>query len=95
MYKRQTLSKVIDWTDRSTCVLFGDGAGAVIMKREQTDNQMYFYSNAEGDSQGKLKIRGLSLKQPLQNEAREVGCIEMAGNDVFRFAVRAMSDRCV
>lgn len=88
----ETLSKVIDWTDRSTCVLFGDGAGAVIMKREQTDNQMYFYSNAEGDSQGKLKIRGLSLKQPLQNEAREVGCIEMAGNDVFRFAVRAMSE---
>ena len=88
----EPLSKVIDWTDRSTCVLFGDGAGAVIMKREQTDNDMYFYSNAEGDNQGKLRIQGLSLKQPLQNEERKVGHIEMAGNDVFRFAVRAMSD---
>lgn len=88
----ETLSKVIDWTDRSTCVLFGDGAGAVIMKREETDKQMCFYSNAEGDSQGKLRIKGLSLKQPLKNEERKVGHIEMAGNDVFRFAVRAMSD---
>lgn len=88
----ETLSKVIDWTDRSTCVLFGDGAGAVIMKKEQNDKEMYFYSNAEGDNQGKLKIRGLGLKQPLKNEIREVGHIEMAGNDVFRFAVRAMSD---
>ena len=88
----ETLSKIMDWTDRSTCVLFGDGAGAAIMKREPTDNNMYFYSNAEGDNQGKLRIQGLSLKQPLQNEERKVGHIEMAGNDVFRFAVRAMSD---
>lgn len=88
----ETLSKFIDWTDRSTCVLFGDGAGAVIMRKEKTENNMYYYANAEGDSEGKLKIKGVDLKSLLKNEPRITGQIEMAGNDVFRFAVRAMSE---
>jgi len=91
----ETLSKAIDWTDRNTCVLFGDGAGAVILKREDNNKNMFFYADSEGDNEGKLKIRGLSLKKPLKNEVREIGHIEMCGNDVFRFAVRAMSDALI
>ena len=91
----ETLSKVIDWSDRNTCVLFGDGAGAVIMKRENINKNMFFYANSEGDNEGKLRIKGPSLKEPLKNELREIGHIEMAGNDVFRFAVRAMSEALI
>ena len=91
----ETLSKVIDWSDRNTCVLFGDGAGAVIMKRKETNKEMFFYVNSEGDNEGKLRIKGPSLKEPLKNELREIGHIKMAGNDVFRFAVRAMSEALI
>ncbi len=62
------------------------------MRKEETENNMYYYANAEGDSEGKLKIKGVDLKSLLKNEPRITGQIEMAGNDVFRFAVRAMSE---
>ena len=61
----ETLSKMIDWNDRSTCVLFGDGAGAVIMSRGQS--KLYHYANSEGDLNGVLKAEGLPLIEHLEN----------------------------
>ena len=53
----ETISKMIDWNDRSTCVLFGDGAGAMVLGRG--DTKLYHYANSEGDLQEVLHAQGL------------------------------------
>lgn len=86
----ETISKMIDWNDRSTCVLFGDGAGAMILGRGAT--QLYHYANSEGDTQQVLQADGLSLVQDLQNNEPSTHYLNMKGNDVFRFAVRVLKE---
>lgn len=86
----ETLSKMIDWNDRSTCVLFGDGAGAVIMSRGQS--KLYHYANSEGDLNGVLKAEGLPLIEHLENHQPIQSFLTMQGNDVFRFAVRVLKE---
>ena len=86
----ETISKMIDWSDRSTCVLFGDGAGAMILGRGAT--QLYHYANSEGDTQQVLQANGLSLVQDLQNNEPSTHYLIMKGNDVFRFAVRVLKE---
>ena len=86
----ETLSKIINWDDRSTCVLFGDGAGAMIVTKGQS--QLYHYANSEGDLDGVLKTEGLPLVHHLQNQLPTVGFLTMQGNDVFRFAVRVLKE---
>ena len=86
----ETLSKLIDWNDRSTCVLFGDGAGAVIMSRGQS--KLYHYANSEGDLNGVLKAEGLPLIEHLENHQPIQSFLTMQGNDVFRFAVRVLKE---
>jgi 3-oxoacyl-[acyl-carrier-protein] synthase-3 len=70
----ETLSKVLDYTDRSTCILFGDGAGAVVLSKE-TQNQSYFYNVTRPDMEHILDINGL---------------IKMDGRKVFLFAVEVV-----
>ena len=86
----ETLSKIINWDNRSTCVLFGDGAGAMIVTKGQS--QLYHYANSEGDLDGVLKTEGLPLVHHLQNQLPTVGFLTMQGNDVFRFAVRVLKE---
>lgn len=86
----ETLSKMIDWNDRSTCVLFGDGAGAMVITKGST--QLYHYANSEGDLDGVLKAEGLALIQDLQNQIPANQFLTMQGNDVFRFAVRVLKE---
>ncbi|UTY38308.1 ketoacyl-ACP synthase III [Allocoprobacillus halotolerans] len=86
----ETISKMIDWNDRSTCVLFGDGAGAMILGRGAT--QLYHYANSEGDTQQVLQADGLSLVQDLQNNEPSTHYLNMKGNDVFRFAVKVLKE---
>lgn len=90
MIGSETLSKMIDWNDRSTCVLFGDGAGAVIMSRGQS--KLYHYANSEGDLNGVLKAEGLPLIEHLENHQPIQSFLTMQGNDVFRFAVRVLKE---
>lgn len=87
----EVLSKVINYNDKNTSVLFGDGAGAVIMKREDTNKHMYFYANSIGDSNGYLTIKGSDLTQNFVNGNFKISPISMNGNEVFRFAVNAMA----
>ena len=78
----EKLSEAVDWTDRSTCVLFGDGAGAVVVERSEDDSDILasvMYS--EG-----------SLEELLY--ADKCGYIRMKGRELFRFAVRAMEEAC-
>lgn len=85
-----TLSKIVDWTDRNSCVLFGDGAGAVVLSATQDidsgilSSQLY----SDGNLVDILKTSGgTSLNQ-------DSGHILMSGRDVFKHAVEKMSN-CV
>lgn len=89
------LSKVTDYTDRTTCILFGDGAGAVIVA--PTDGSHGILSTVLGsDGAGAelLKIEAGGSRMPITVEAIETRqhCIKMAGSEVFKFAVRIMGD---
>jgi 3-oxoacyl-[acyl-carrier-protein] synthase-3 len=71
------LSRIVDWSDRSTCVLFGDGAGAVVLERVDDGGFLGFELGAEGAG-------GVHLSQ------RTGGFVEMNGREVFKFATRVL-----
>lgn len=85
-------SKIVDYTDRNTCILFGDGAGAVVMSQEESDKQMFHYANATGDMQGQLICPGLPTHDLLKNGSHEIGYLYQNGSEVFRFAVKALQE---
>ncbi len=85
----ETFSRIIDWTDRNTCVLFGDGAGAVVLKRDNSPGILSTHLHADGDYASLLQVpKGVSN----QLEAVQHGAayVEMAGSDVFRMAVKTL-----
>lgn len=86
----ETLSKMINWDDRSTCVLFGDGAGAMVLSKGEM--KLYHYANSEGDLHGVLQTEGLALTKDLQHHVFNEHFLTMQGNDVFRFAVRVLKE---
>ena len=86
----ETLSKIINWNDRSTCVLFGDGAGAWII--EKGNISLFHFANSEGDIKGVLQAKGLPLVKNLQNNEPVSQYLTMQGNDVFRFATRVLKE---
>lgn len=88
----ETLSKILDWKDRNTCVLFGDGAGAVLIERAADGSWMSFYSRSKGDVQGALHCAGRSLQPELENVSQDKPYLSMNGREVFRFAIQAMPD---
>ena len=88
----ETLSKILDWKDRNTCVLFGDGAGAVLIKRCNDGSNMTFYARSKGDKDKALYCAGRSLQPELKNIAQEKPYLSMNGREVFRFAIRSMPD---
>jgi len=80
----ETMSKIIDWNNRSTAVLFGDGAGAVVVSKDNTTG----IKHAKLCSDGKY----LSSLHVNNNGINETGTIEMMGNEVYRIAVNRLSD---
>lgn len=83
----ETLSRIVDWQDRNTCVLFGDGAGAVLLKSNTEENRGTISSNLHSDGEfcDILKTTGgISLN-------KEAGFITMSGREVFKHAVEKMS----
>jgi len=80
----ETMSKIVDWNDRSTAVLFGDGAGAVVVSRDTTTG----IKHAKLCSDGKY----LSSLHVNNNGINETGTIEMMGSEVYRIAVNRLSD---
>lgn len=75
----EVLSRFVDWEDRNTCILFGDGAGAVVLRSAVDSGLLGSYLQADGSGGNLLKL--------CNN-----GNIEMCGNEVFRFAVKIMGD---
>ena len=80
----ETMSKIVDWNDRSTAVLFGDGAGAIVVSKDNTPG----IKHAKLCSDGKY----LSSLHVNNNGINETGTIEMTGNEVYRIAVNRLSD---
>ena len=92
----ETLTRVVNWKDRSTCVLFGDGAGAVVMRAgEGPRGILSTHLFADGSKGSHLIIPGGGSRHPISHRMVEEGLatIRMSnGNEVFKVAVRAMED---
>jgi 3-oxoacyl-[acyl-carrier-protein] synthase-3 len=80
------LSKILDWTDRSTIVLFGDGAGAVVLQRVEEAGLLGFELGADGGGGQHLWLPG-SGSRKFENPD---GLVKMNGREVFKFATRVM-----
>jgi 3-oxoacyl-[acyl-carrier-protein] synthase-3 len=81
----ETMSRIIDWKDRETCVLFGDGAGAVILEAAADPGIIYSTLGADGRYRELLYASsGVSLRQ------REGAALRMKGNEVFKVAVKTL-----
>jgi 3-oxoacyl-[acyl-carrier-protein] synthase-3 len=92
----ELLSAVTDWKDRSTCVLFGDAAGAALVTGSHGGDQgiLSTHLHSDGSLWQLLYIPGGGSLNPLTPEMIEKGdyCIRMQGNEVFKHAVRALID---
>lgn len=82
----ETLSRIMDWNDRSTCVLFGDGAGAAILAQ---DNQgiLAFDQGSDGARGGVLSCMGRVNNNPLISQPMTMDYVRMDGQEVYKFAV--------
>ena len=95
----ETLSKLVDWKDRSTCVLFADGAGAALVQRTTGDSRVLStHLYADGSKGGQLIVPGGGSRHPISQKVvdENLAKIKMAnGNEVFKTAVRAMEEAAV
>ncbi|NLZ54704.1 MAG: ketoacyl-ACP synthase III [Thermoanaerobacteraceae bacterium] len=91
----EVLSKVTDWQDRNTCVLFGDGAGAVVVSQVETGGVISSILGADGSGANLLELPAGGTREPASFETVENRrhFIKMNGNEVFKFAVKVFEDR--
>lgn len=90
----ETISKILDWEDRSTCVLFGDGAGAVVLSAT-TDKKGIIAANllSDGSKQNYLTCKAVPVTNPyVSQEPSFRSTIQMEGQEVFKFAVRTITE---
>ncbi|MBI4364482.1 MAG: ketoacyl-ACP synthase III [Candidatus Latescibacteria bacterium] len=89
----ESLSKITDWTDRNTCVLFGDAAGAAVLRSTgRPGGILSTRLHSDGSLTNLLEMPGGGSLNPASHETvdRRLHYIRMSGNDVFKHAVRAM-----
>ncbi len=91
----EVLSSIVDWTDRGTCILFGDGAGAVVMSRSNDDEEsevMGMTLGCDGSGSEYLKIETGGSTSPLTHEdiEQKTNFVQMEGRTVFKYATRTM-----
>lgn len=91
----ETFSRLLDWSDRTTCILFGDGAGAVVLRREQVESDrtkvrgiLSTHLHCDGRGYDSLKADGGP------SATRTVGLARMDGKEVFRHAVHRLGEVC-
>lgn len=82
----ETLSKIMDWTDRSTCVLFGDGAGAAVVKADEK-GLIRFVQNSDGAKGMVLACQNRLNNNPLVENSKDLHYVDMDGQEVYKFAV--------
>lgn len=83
----ESLSRIVDWTDRNTCVLFGDGAGAVVLQASEEPGVLSTHIHCDGQYNQLLTVP--TGPGSIPSEAMEY--IEMQGNEVFKVAVKTLS----
>lgn len=90
----ETLSKIVDWEDRATCVLFGDGAGACVLEKTDRPGLIASYLGSDGEGAHLLELPAGGSRIPASRESVEkrLHYIKMNGNEVFKFAVRIMEE---
>lgn len=91
----ETLSRIVDWTDRNTCVLFGDGAGAVLVAASDLPGGIMateLGSDGSGADMLAVPAGGSAMPASLETVSNGSHFIKMDGKAVFRFAVRVMAD---
>jgi 3-oxoacyl-[acyl-carrier-protein] synthase-3 len=92
----ETLTKVVNWQDRNTCVLFGDGAGAVVLRADEGERGILStHLYADGSKGSLLILPGCGSRHPVSHAAVDAGLAKMqmnGGNEVFKLAVRAMEE---
>lgn len=81
----ESMSRAVDWTDRTTCVLFGDGAGAVILSASEKQGIMGSVLHASYDAEKLLNLSNATFDN-------QRAMISMKGNEVFKIAVKIMGD---
>ena len=80
----EIMSKIVDWNDRSTAIIFGDGAGAVVVSSDNTTGIKHSKLYSDGSYMSSLHVNN--------DRINELGTIEMAGNEVYKIAVKRLSD---
>lgn len=91
----ETLSKILNWEDRGTCILFGDGAGAAVLQQVEEDyGFLGFDLGMDGSGGHLLAMPGGGSMHPTSVETveKKMHTIHMAGSEVFKFAVRIMGE---
>jgi len=78
-------SRIVDWTDRSTCILFGDGAGAVLLGASEEAGILSTHIHSDGEYKDLLY-----LPNPQVNKGSEMAHVNMSGNEVFKVAVNTL-----
>ncbi|HEY7743440.1 MAG TPA: beta-ketoacyl-ACP synthase III [Burkholderiales bacterium] len=81
-------SRILDWSDRSTCVLFGDGAGAVVLRRDSAPGILSSHLHADGSYANMLCVPGTVNGGKVSGRP----LVQMDGGGVFKFAVKALDD---
>lgn len=87
----ERMSQVIDWKDRSTCILFGDGAGAAVLQRRPGVSYLPV-AGADGGRGDVLRCPAVYERQPFLNVPERSGFLQMDGQAVFKFAVRKVPE---
>ena len=86
----ETLTRMLDWSDRNTCVLFGDGAGAVVLKADDETGILSTHLHADGGKK-ELLYNPVGVSAGFKPEEKNAGVrVLMAGSDVFKYAVKAL-----
>lgn len=84
----EVYSRILDWKDRSTCVLFGDGAGAVVLKQDERPGVLSCHLHADGSYANILSVPGTVRGGEVSGRP----LLKMEGNTVFKFAVKVLEE---
>src|SRR6185436_6446975 len=93
-----TMSRIIDYTDRSTCILFGDGAGAMLIEPTEDGEGGFVDFLGEIDGSGgdylKMPAGGSRMPATVETVTQRLHYVHQDGQQVFRYAVRKMFEVC-
>lgn len=90
----ETLSKIMDWTDRSTCIIFGDGAGCVLLAQSDDESDiLYTELGADGNQYSHVILPSSgAVMPPSKNKDEKQFYVHMNGREVYKFAVNKMAE---